>query len=91
MPHMEARHGNLRTSGEMFFPYEGRVADRKDENIAKVENKEAVTNFLFAENQEEFNRESIDMHISEDQESDSCHTVTNLKKKRKILPISHIP
>ena len=38
MLHMVARHGNLRTSGEMFFPYEGRVVNPTDENIAKVGN-----------------------------------------------------
>ena len=76
MPHMVARHGNLCTYGEMFFPYESRVADPTDENIAKVENKEAVTNFRFLENQQDFNRESIDADISKDQESHSYHPVT---------------
>ena len=54
---MIARHGNLCTYGKMFFPYKDRVAHPTDENIAKVENKEAVTNFLFLENQQDFYRE----------------------------------
>ena len=89
MLHMVAQHGNLRTSGEMFFPYKGRVADPTDENIAKVENKEAVTNFSFLENQQEFNRESIDADIFKDQESHSCHPVTVVKEKFSLYDTFH--
>ena len=60
------------------------MADPTDKNIAKVENKEAVTNFRFLENRQDFNRELIDADISKDQESHSCHPVTGMTK---ILPI----
>ena len=65
----------------MFFPYKDRVADPTDESIAKVENKEAVTNFCFLENQQDFNRELIDADISKDQESHSSHPVTGMTEK----------
>ena len=42
------------------FPYKDRVADPTDKNNAKVENKEAVTNFRFLENQQDFNRELME-------------------------------
>ena len=89
MPHMVARHGNLCTYGEMFFPYEGRVADPTNDNIAKVENKEVLTNFRFVENQQVFNRESIDADISKDQESHSCHPVTGVTEKFCLCNIFH--
>ena len=83
MPHMVVRHGNLHvcTYGKMFFPYKNIVADPTDENIAKVENKEAVTNFRFLENQQNFNRELIDADVSKDQESHSCHPLTSVTEK----------
>ena len=89
MPYMVARHGNLCTYGDIFFPYEGRVADPTDENIAKVENKEAVTNFRFLENQQDSNRESINADISKDQESHSCHPVTGVTEKFCLCDIFH--
>ena len=47
----------------------------------KVENKEAVTNFRFLENQQDFNRQLIDADISKDQESHSFHPVTGVTEK----------
>ena len=65
------------------------MADPTDENIAKVENKEAVTNFRCFENQQDFNRESIDADISKDQESDSCHPVTGMTQKFCLYDTIH--
>ena len=90
MPHVVARHGNLCTYGKMFFPYKDRVADPTDENIAKVENKEEVTNFCFLENQQDFNREFNRMSdISKDQESHSCHPVTGVTEKFCLYDTFH--
>ena len=85
MAHMAARHGNLCTYGKMFFPYKDRVADPTNEDIAKVENKEAVTNFRFPENQQDFNRELIECRYF--QRPRKSQLPPSNWCDRKILPI----
>ena len=88
MPHMVGRHGNKRPQGNMFFPFEGRIAEPTEDNVERANAREVLVEFKWMNRNSEFHLEISDCDFSKSQTNDQ-HPVTGTKNKYYLYDTMH--